>query len=71
MEPQLSAFNGTLAKIENSYLYSVIDGNEIRTIRLTKNDYERLIERSKREFIPRKNTLWNRIKLAFKILFKK
>lgn len=47
----------------------VTDEKHIRTLRITSSEYTRLMERSDKEYRAKGDTLWNRLALAFKMLF--
>ncbi len=47
----------------------VTDEKHIRTLRITSSEYTRLLERSEKEYRAKGDTLWNRLALAFKMLF--
>ena len=51
------------------YITVVTDDKKIRTLRITGNEYERLMARSKKEYLAKGDSIWNRLALAFKMLF--
>ena len=50
--------------------FSVIEDNQIKTVRLTPSERKRIMERAEKEYQARSNTLWNRLALAFTIVIK-
>ena len=65
--------NETYAKVEkdefDNHLITIINGKEIKTLRITSTEHKRLMDRSTKEYTTQSNTWWNRISLAFKMLF--
>ncbi len=53
----------------NHFVTLITDDDKIQTLRITKTEHERLLARSNKEYSARSNTFWNRLDLAFKILF--
>jgi hypothetical protein len=50
--------------------FSVIEDDQIKTVRLTPSEHKRIMERAEKEYQARSNTLWNRLALAFTIVIK-
>ena len=52
-----------------SIIVSIVKDEYIQHIRITKNEYNRILVRSGKEFKPVLNTFWHRVKLAWRIIF--
>ena len=60
-----------LTEKEYGYRVSIIKDQYITTLRITNNEYDRLLARSVKEFKAIPSTFWNRLKFAWSILWAK
>jgi hypothetical protein len=61
----------TLVSDEYNHYVSVVEDGDIITLRLTPSEYQRIVSRSYKEFVPTPNTFMNRLKLAWAIIVSK
>jgi hypothetical protein len=54
---------------DQRFVTVVTDEKKIRTLRITSSEYDRLMKRSEKEYLAKGDTLWNKLALAFKMLF--